>query len=141
MAALNWGCNDAATRLLIHIADAPCHGTSYHSMADSHPSGAPYGQCAADLLQALSNLSIEYIFGRLNSSTDTMVAKFNDEIGGAYIKLCDMADVRKITKSVVTATRGTMARTAKTGIGGRRPIIFKAGAATAARPGAIADEE
>ena len=34
------------TRLLKHIADAPCHGTHYHTVDDSYPDGDPHGLSA-----------------------------------------------------------------------------------------------
>jgi hypothetical protein len=35
----------ASTRLVIHIADAPCHGTAYHGgkFRDDYPDGDPLG--------------------------------------------------------------------------------------------------
>jgi hypothetical protein len=33
---LNWA---NRTRLVIHVGDAPCHGSGFHNMADDYPSG------------------------------------------------------------------------------------------------------
>lgn len=34
----------AQTRMIIHFADAPCHGSQYHSMRDDYPGGDPHGE-------------------------------------------------------------------------------------------------
>jgi Alpha-kinase family len=112
---LDWECNGAATRLLIHIADCPCHGTAYHTFGaagDTYAAGDPYGLRAVDLLTALSERQVEYIFGRLTEYTDLMIKAFNAELKGEYITVCDMANTAGITHTVCTAARGSMARTA-----------------------------
>jgi hypothetical protein len=44
---LSWS---AATRVLILIADAPCHGRQYHSLDDVFPTGDPSGITPESLL-------------------------------------------------------------------------------------------
>jgi hypothetical protein len=47
---LSWSAN---TRILIVIADAPCHGRRYHNVDDSFPGGDPSGITPEDILLEL----------------------------------------------------------------------------------------
>lgn len=47
---LNWS---SPIRLCILIADAPCHGTMYHSCRDNYPKGCPNGLDPSKLLYTL----------------------------------------------------------------------------------------
>lgn len=67
----------SATRILVHIGDAPCHGSKYHDLKDDYPSGDPNGLVPESLLNRLTNINVVYMFGRINSSTDKMIAVFN----------------------------------------------------------------
>jgi len=70
----------SSTRLLIHFADAPCHGNQYHNgMVDDYPAGDPRGLIPEQLLHILINKRVDYYFMRINSSTQTMVQKFEAE--------------------------------------------------------------
>jgi Alpha-kinase family len=112
---LAWDNSSAGTKVLIHIADAPCHGTQYQPFGyhpDHYPAGDPYGLRAADLLSTLSDCQVEYVFGRLNDTTDRMIQTFNLEMKRQYIAVCDISDDASFNVSVVTAARGSMARTA-----------------------------
>jgi hypothetical protein len=64
------------TRLLLHVADAPCHGKQYHDCDDSYPGGDPTGLTPDHLLPLLATQKIEYFFFKINSSTDKMVIIF-----------------------------------------------------------------
>lgn len=68
------------SQILIHIADAPCHGREYHSpeMRDSYPNGDPKNNTPHDLLTALHEKNIQYIFGYINKSTDKMISIFKE---------------------------------------------------------------
>jgi von Willebrand factor type A domain len=125
---LDWDGNNAGTMVLIHITDAPCHGTTYHSVptsSDDYPAGDPHGLRAADLLTALSDRGVQYVFGRLNSSTDLMIKTFNSELKRDYISTCDMSNEESIQVSVITAARGSMARTASARrAGGGKKLVF-----------------
>eukprot|EP00117_Sycon_ciliatum_P020060 scpid33183/ scgid3183/ Alpha-protein kinase vwkA; von Willebrand factor A alpha-kinase len=66
------------TKLLIHIADAPCHGSDYHDDAnDKYPNGDPDGYHPDDMMKALAEEEIQYFFGRINGSTDRMIRCFD----------------------------------------------------------------
>mgnify|MGYP003385901497 CR=1 FL=1 len=91
----------ARCRLLLHIADAPCHGTQYHSemfvaepatppgrcptgsgrvrIKDDYPQGCPLGLTPRDILPGLRDSGIRYYFVKINDSTDQMVRVFNEE--------------------------------------------------------------
>ena len=116
---MDWGIGGSKTRVLVHIADAPCHGTKYHACGgDSYPGGDPHGLQSEELLRGLRQLGVCYSFGRINSSTDRMVELFDKEAGGGYISSCEVADCRAIT-SVVTATlRASICRTRETLLSG-----------------------
>eukprot|EP01052_Picozoa_sp_SAG31_P019513 SAG31_NODE_1426_length_8393_cov_3.363275_2_plen_812_part_00 len=58
---LDWRAD--ATKLLIHIADAPCHGTKYHGecqMGDSYPEGDPNGLEPSQQVAELALKGIDY---------------------------------------------------------------------------------
>eukprot|EP01133_Synstelium_polycarpum_P009750 gene9750-11386_t len=51
---LNW--RQSSTKVLIHIADAPCHGIMYHSFGgDSYPNGYPEGVTHHQLMASISS--------------------------------------------------------------------------------------
>ncbi|KAM9985766.1 hypothetical protein ACTFIZ_012401 [Dictyostelium cf. discoideum] len=62
--SMKWRPN--STRVVIHIADAPCHGTEYHSWPDSYPGGDPNGIKLDHLLTHIISLNINYYFGHIN---------------------------------------------------------------------------
>jgi len=67
----------ASTRLLIHIADAPCHGNRYHKLKDDrYPQGDPKGLVPEELLKKLLGLQVDYYFLRVAKWTDPMVIIF-----------------------------------------------------------------
>lgn len=49
---LSWSTSPQATRVVLHIADAPAHGNAYHdsSIRDCCPSGDKYGRTAGPIL-------------------------------------------------------------------------------------------
>ena len=69
--------------MLIHIADAPCHGTQYHSVkcTDSYPDGDPAGISHESMMAEVVRLDIQYWFGYINKSfTDQMIRIFNESL-------------------------------------------------------------
>ena len=68
-------------QVLIHIADAPCHGTQYHTTDDNHPNGDPAGISHESMMAEVVRLDIQYWFGYINKSyTDKMIKIFNDSL-------------------------------------------------------------
>ena len=69
------------TRCIIHIADAPPHGTALHDMgpdADDYPGAGsePHGLTHGPLLQRMVSLKINYALLRITPATDKMAYVF-----------------------------------------------------------------
>ena len=72
---LDW--DNANSKEIIHIADAPPHGVKFHSLSgDRFPRGDPNGKDPLEYIRAFSELKIHYTFIRINESTDTMLDQF-----------------------------------------------------------------
>ena len=63
-------------RIIVHIADAPCHGKEFHTCDDSYPNGGkgdkPWDQMFKDLVAN----HIDYTFFKISNITDKMFEKF-----------------------------------------------------------------
>jgi hypothetical protein len=78
---LSW--RPQCTKVLIHIADFPCHGTMYHdsNVGDSYPQGDKYGLKHDDMMRKVMEMSIDYWFGYIDHEhTDKMVTVFNESL-------------------------------------------------------------
>ena len=76
--------------MLIHIADAPCHGTDYHSLSlgDNHPRGDPAGLQLNDLMKQLAGKDIMYYFGYIRKeSTSKMIKAFDASLQAQSSKI------------------------------------------------------
>ncbi len=62
----------SSTRLLVHFADAPCHGTTYHTLDDDYPDGDPNGLNPIKLLEKLCLFRVDYYFAQINKTTEQM---------------------------------------------------------------------
>ena len=67
---------NASTRVLIHITDAPCHGTSYHSMHDDFPQGDPSGVSPESLVEKLIKNRTHYYFVEISNYSQQMTDIF-----------------------------------------------------------------
>ena len=65
------------TRLIFHVADAPCHGTQYHDSrwSDNFPRGDPKFD-PEESIKFFAKNRIDYYFLRLDDYTDIMCDKF-----------------------------------------------------------------
>lgn len=77
---MNW---QGDARMIVHFADAPCHGDIYHNfdISDSYREGDKYGRLPGDLLKKLNeecNVNT-YQFMHLNKMTKKMIKKFKEE--------------------------------------------------------------
>ncbi|RHZ61857.1 hypothetical protein Glove_345g11 [Diversispora epigaea] len=103
------------TRVILHIGDAPPHGrrftNSTDSYPDSYPDGDPNGLTAESVLKKMQSKEINYFFGKITQSTDTMVQIFRsiigefpvfDLLGGDPIDLINKF-VRATTLSITTS--------------------------------------
>ena len=72
-----------AIQVLIHIADATCHGAQYHApdVADDYPEEDPRGLKLDDLMKQLADKQIAYHFGYIRKPhTATMIKAFNSSL-------------------------------------------------------------
>eukprot|EP01127_Copromyxa_protea_P017563 TRINITY_DN5375_c0_g1_i1.p1 TRINITY_DN5375_c0_g1~~TRINITY_DN5375_c0_g1_i1.p1 ORF type:complete len:433 (+),score=61.89 TRINITY_DN5375_c0_g1_i1:58-1356(+) len=108
---------NSTTRLVIHIADAPCHGTQYHSCDDHHPNGDPHGLNPETLLAQMGKLKIDYYFGRINPCTDQMISIFKGVQMGTNFEQFELgSDVSKFVPGVLqSVTRSRSISVAATG--------------------------
>lgn len=79
-------------RVLMLIADAPCHGREYHDGCnDNYPSGSfPGAKDAFQVMQRLKELRIDMTFFKLNNYTDRMIEKLDDLAGGNFITTANL---------------------------------------------------
>ena len=72
------------SRILFHIADAPCHGKMFHDESlkifDFYPNGDPDGRQIHTLLERICEKNIDYYFTEINESTREMIDVFNREL-------------------------------------------------------------
>jgi hypothetical protein len=90
------------TRLMVHVADAPCHGTKYHKadIDDDYPDGDPGGLAPEEVLKKLmAQQHVNYFFLKINSSTDQMTGLFKKAVAGVT-KLCEVHDMTGSDASV-----------------------------------------
>ena len=68
-------------QVLIHVADAPCHGTQYHTISDNYPNGDPAGISHESMMAQVVKLDVQYWFGYIQkSNTDKMIEIFNESL-------------------------------------------------------------
>ena len=102
----------SSSRVLFHIADAPCHGSRFHSRAnDDYPDGDPRGLNITSLLKKLVDLNVNYYFGKINSSTEKMIEEFNLELRklqGNLIKVTELTSIDLINETVMKSVESTI---------------------------------
>jgi hypothetical protein len=99
-----------SSRVLFHLADAPCHGQAYYDTktfkSDHHPKGDPKGLNIKELLKNIFDKGINYYFTRINDTTDIMIEAFNKEIGllsKKKIETYELKQDQEILNSLVTS--------------------------------------
>uniref|UniRef100_A0A1X7UR18 Alpha-type protein kinase domain-containing protein n=1 Tax=Amphimedon queenslandica TaxID=400682 RepID=A0A1X7UR18_AMPQE len=109
----------------MHIADAPCHGTQYHSGDDTYPNGDPAGITHESMMAEVVRLDIQYWFAYINrSSTDKMIDIFNESLKSQssqrlIIRQVDATKPDELTSAVHKAvTASVFANEARKKIGG-----------------------
>jgi len=104
----------SSTRLVIHFADAPCHGNKYHSAGgDSYPRGDPAGLVPEQLLEQFASKKIRYYFAEINSYTTKMTNIFASHMmsinRGDMFKVIPMSSgVESFLPQVVDSVRESM---------------------------------
>lgn len=71
---LDW---QSPTRVLVHFADAPCHGSDFHDAHDSHKNPVS-DQPWEKIFSQLKSLAINYNFMEIHECTKKMTAKFSE---------------------------------------------------------------
>ena len=98
-----------AMQVLIHIADAPCHGLQFHDSAtnDDYPGGDPAGLQLDGLMKQFADKDITYHFGYIKEScTSVMIKAFNSSLQAQSnkvhhsIKLFDASDPSSLLDGV-----------------------------------------
>jgi len=91
---LSWSEN--STNIVLWIADAPAHGTNYHSIliSDRYPKGDPRGRDPKTQITELFSRGIDFTFFRITSDTDIMVNTFY-EASNAYDINFTVLDIKK----------------------------------------------
>jgi hypothetical protein len=114
-AALSWS-PQVGVRLLYHIADAPSHGTLFNGgVNDNHAyfdSDGSLTQGTLHLLQ-VQGLS-QYFFLKINSCTDTMIAKYSEFMNKPIItkEIASAADMMvQIAKTTIESISSSMKET------------------------------
>jgi hypothetical protein len=68
-------------RLVILIADAPCHGKMYHNVqSDDYEAGDPNGLIPEVLLSQLAYINIPFFFAKISETTDKMTALWKNHL-------------------------------------------------------------
>jgi hypothetical protein len=124
--ALRWD-DQRMSRIIFHVADSPCHGKQYHDGSnDYHAAGDPKGRKASELFSQMRDKSIQYYFGKITSTTDVMIAKFEEE-RGEPIEMFDIRDPKFLITSVVTSVThsvSTAVMLSKAGVRGKEVRAF-----------------
>ncbi|XP_024402664.1 uncharacterized protein [Physcomitrium patens] len=123
VAQLSWV---APNRVLFHIADAPCHGLSFHDgVGDLYPNGDKYGRtinAQFRILHEVCHIST-YFFCHLNSSTKKMIRKFREAAGSSLDILEEQfVNISNIPHKVITLCRGTIQKTLSV-VNAQNPIV------------------
>jgi hypothetical protein len=107
-----------SSKVLFHMADAPCHGKAYYDTkkfkSDDHPKGDPKGLNIIDLLKNVFDKGIDYYFTRINETTDIMIEAFNREIdllSKKKIQTFELKQDQEILNSLVTSLTFTIGNT------------------------------
>mmetsp|Transcript_7812 Transcript_7812/g.32862 ORF Transcript_7812/g.32862 Transcript_7812/m.32862 type:complete len:789 (-) Transcript_7812:63-2429(-) len=96
-------------KIIIHIADAPCHGTQYHDVGnlDHFPDGDPAGRDPTNQLRSLARCGIDYTFLKLTPDTDIMLQHFATayEHSSRLFRAVDLHDPADFLREVVESVR------------------------------------
>ena len=73
--AMSW--REKSAKYLVLIADAPCHGTKYHTWDDDYPKGDPNGLNPEELIAEIAKKNITLYAIKIKTYTDQMFDIFN----------------------------------------------------------------
>jgi hypothetical protein len=132
--SLDW---QRPTRVVIHIADAPCHGREFHDVADTYPDD---GKRIKPLLERLSGMSVDFFFGAMNSRTDKMLAQMNQLMGCEYVHRVDVKSAGAGAGAVGESIRVAVTKSVSMSLSMRRSVASRtlgAGAAASSSAAAV----
>ncbi|PAV78648.1 hypothetical protein WR25_12819 [Diploscapter pachys] len=102
---LKWSPN-YSTKVIFHIADAPCHGIAFHNSPDAevdyYPEGDPNKRSHVSFFEEMNRVGIQFYFGKIRNNTNKMIEKFSEAYGKNIVDF-DISQVDKIFSSIVTA--------------------------------------
>ena len=108
---LSW---KSSTRVIIHIADAPCHGSKFHKMHDDHPAGDPTYD-PLDLLELIKKKKIHYYFVEISQYTKQMTDLFSRVYANSQfqfeVKHLNSTSPSELLPAVIASVRDSMAVT------------------------------
>ena len=114
-------------QILVHIADAPCHGKNYYndeSITDRFPEGDPSNISHYEIMDAVFKLNIQYWFGYIRwERTDQMIRILDDTLQRLSnrkltIGQFDASEPSTLEAAVYGSAVTSIARTVDTGIEG-----------------------
>ena len=105
-------------QVLLHIADAPCHGLQYHDsgVGDNHPDGDPINK-PNEILEHLHTKKIQYYFGYIKKqATNKMISEFDgilSKLSGesGYIKQLDATNPESVKELVFNSLKESITKT------------------------------
>lgn len=92
-AALHQDWSGADVKIVFLIADAPAHGSVFHTayVSDRYPRGDPEGFDPRDFVEKMSFENIDFTFVRIHGRTDTMIEIFeNCYANGGTFRVIDL---------------------------------------------------
>jgi hypothetical protein len=93
------------TRVVIHIADAPAHGSQYNFGGDDYPEGVGIS-LPEELKQLKTEHKVQYYFAHIKRSfTEKMIKTLNSEMGHEYIQELSLSRPDELTRLVTTTVR------------------------------------
>ena len=122
-AALNLSWN-RKNKVLIHIADAPAHGSRFHEHCgdnyESYNDKDPRGLVIEHLIAKIKQMGIDYTFGKINDSTDVMIKEFRHIGGKNFVRCSDMADVKNFPFVAIESISATIENNFRSMVGAVR---------------------
>ena len=118
---LSW---KSRTRVLVHIGDAPCHGSEFHSGGtsnDKYLAGDKKGRNIATLLKTLRDdcRILCYLFVHVNNGTQKMLTAFKRHAGAAnWIHEEKLGNIKNLVNIVVTVSTNSIAQSVRVGDSG-----------------------
>eukprot|EP00475_Leptophrys_vorax_P043497 TRINITY_DN8392_c1_g1_i1.p1 TRINITY_DN8392_c1_g1~~TRINITY_DN8392_c1_g1_i1.p1 ORF type:complete len:589 (+),score=172.14 TRINITY_DN8392_c1_g1_i1:66-1832(+) len=102
------------TRVAIHFADAPCHGSQYHetSVDDDYPSGTPGINLPDQLANLRNTFQVQYFFSHIKKHhTEKMIRVLNEEMKSNYISEIELSDKDNLANLVVSTVTQAVGKT------------------------------